>query len=204
MTAKQKGRIFLNYRRVDSEAYAGRIYDRLAPYFGDDAIFMDVDDIPAGVNFVKFLEDQVQSCDVLIALIGRQWLNVKDKYGKRRLDNPQDFVRIEIVAALKRDIRVIPVLLGGAQYPQETELPENLQPLVLRSGLPINHHSFHTDVDRLIKHLEDALEDAENSRVLKAKHLQEELEKRQRQTEIENYLLQANTAISLDDWRLAQ
>ena len=164
MTVPQKGRIFISYRRVDSEGYAGRIYDRLAPHFGADAIFMDVDDIPAGVDFVKFLEKEVQSCDVLIALVGRQWLNVKDEYGNRRLDNPADFVRIEIATALGRDIRVIPVLLGGIQMPNVSDLPDNLQSLTRRNGLSVYHHSFHADTNRLIKHLEDALDAAESVR----------------------------------------
>ena len=163
-TTPQKGRIFISYRRVDSEGYAGRIYDRLAPHFGADAIFMDVDDIPAGVDFVKFLENEVQSCDVLIALIGRQWLNVKDEHGKRRLDSPKDFVRIEIATALERDIRVIPVLLGGVGMPKAADLPDSLQPLPRRSGLLVYHHSFHTDTNRLIKHLEDALSEAEKAK----------------------------------------
>ena len=178
-TISQKGSIFISYRRVDSEGYAGRIYDRLAPYFGDDAIFMDVDDIPAGVDFVKFLENEVQSCDVLIALIGRQWLNVKDENGKRRLADPEDFVRIEIATALKRDIRVIPVLLGGTQMPQVSELPDNLQALTRRNGLPVYHHSFHTDTNRLIKHLEDALAAAERAR----KEQQEEARKEKEDAE---------------------
>jgi flagellar biosynthesis GTPase FlhF len=167
-SSSQKGRIFISYRRIDSEGYAGRIYDRLAPYFGNDAIFMDVDDIPAGVDFVKYLEKEVQSCDVLIALIGRQWLNVKDEHGIRRLDNPNDFVRIEIATALKRDIRVIPVLLGGAQMPNVSDLPENLQSLTRRNGVLVYHHSFHADTNRLIKHLEDALRAAEKAAKEKA------------------------------------
>ena len=160
----QKGRIFISYRRIDSEGYAGRIYDRLAPHFGDNAIFMDVDDIPAGVDFVKYLENEVQSCDVLIALIGKQWLHVKDEHGTRRLDDPNDFVRIEIATALQRDIRVIPVLLGGAQMPKVSDLPENLQPLTRRNGVLVNHHSFHADITRLIKQLEIALDAVENER----------------------------------------
>lgn len=177
-----KGRIFISYRRVDSEGYAGRIYDRLAPHFGDDAIFMDVDDIPAGVDFVKFLENEVLSCDVLIALIGRQWLNVKDEHGKRRLNNPTDFVRIEIATALKRGIRVIPILLGGSQMPQDSELPDNLQALTRRNGLPVYHHSFHTDTNRLINHLEDALAAAERSR--KEQQEKERKEKEEREKKI--------------------
>ena len=98
MTA-QKGRIFISYRRADSAGYAGRIYDRLAAHFGEDAIFMDVNTIEAGLDFVEVLENAVRSCDVLVALIGTRWLNIKDTEGKRRLDNPQDFVRIEIAAA---------------------------------------------------------------------------------------------------------
>lgn len=160
----QKGRIFISYRRADSEGYAGRIYDRLALHFGNDAIFMDVDDIPAGVDFVKYLEKEVQSCDALIALIGKQWLNVKDEHGIRRLDDPNDFVRIEIATALKRDIRVIPVLLGGTQMPNVSDLPENLQSLTRRNGVLVYHHSFHADTTRLIKHLEGALGAVEQER----------------------------------------
>ncbi|HEY5729800.1 MAG TPA: toll/interleukin-1 receptor domain-containing protein, partial [Anaerolineales bacterium] len=92
----QKGRIFISYRRADSAGYAGRIYDRLSTHFGKDAIFMDVDTIQAGVDFVEVLENAVQSCDVVVVLINRQWLNIKDEAGKQRLDNPRDFVHIEI------------------------------------------------------------------------------------------------------------
>ena len=129
MTTSGKGRIFISYRRADSAGYAGRIYDRLTAHFGEDAVFMDVDTIEAGVDFVEVLQNAVQSCDVLVALIGRGWLDIKDAAGKRRLDNPEDFVRIEIAAALSRDIRVIPVLVDGASMPRSTELPDNLKPL---------------------------------------------------------------------------
>jgi len=87
----QKGRIFISYRRDDSAGYAGRIYDRLAAHFGEEAIFMDVDTIEAGLDFVDVLENAVQSCDVLVALINKQWTNIKDREGKRRLDNPEEF-----------------------------------------------------------------------------------------------------------------
>jgi len=113
LTASQKGRIFISYRRVDSAGYAGRIYDRLAARFGEDAVFMDVDDIPAGLDFVDVLQNAVQSCDALAALIGPNWLDARDDAGVRRVDNPEDFVRVEIAAALERDIRVIPVLVDG-------------------------------------------------------------------------------------------
>jgi formylglycine-generating enzyme required for sulfatase activity len=168
----QKGRIFISYRRIDSAGYAGRIYDRLVANFGEEAIFMDVDTIEGGTDFVKVLEDAVQSCDVLIALIGRQWLSIKDKDGKRRLDSPEDFVRIEIATALKRNIRVIPVLVDSVDMPQPSELPENLKALARRNALQVNHHSFNPDVYRLIEHTKSALDEAEESREMKAKALQ--------------------------------
>ena len=129
LTTPGKGRIFISYRRADSAGYAGRIYDRLIAHFGENAVFMDVDTIEAGLDFVEVLQNAVQSFDVLVALIGRSWLNIKDETGKRRLDNPEDFVRIEIAAALERDIRVILILVGGVPMPRSTELPRNLSHL---------------------------------------------------------------------------
>jgi len=204
LSSSQKGHIFISYRRADSEGYAGRIYDRLAPHFGMEAVFMDVDTIDAGVDFVKVLEDAVQSCDVLVALIGRRWLNLKDENGARRLDSPEDFVRIEVATALERDIRVIPVLVGGATMPGSTELPENLQSLSRRNALTVNHHTFHTDINRLIEHLERALEAVEASKAMKAKKLQEEQARKKRQNEIDKFLHQADTAVNLGDWNLAR
>lgn len=180
----QKRRIFISYRRTDSAGYAGRIYDRLVARFGENAIFMDVDTIEGGVDFIKVLEDAVQSCDVLIALIGRQWLSITDKDGKRRLESPEDFVRIEIAAALKRNIRVIPVLVDDVDMPQPIELPESLKALARRNALQVNHRSFNPDVYRLIEHLEAALDEAERLRVkMKAQALQAAREKAQLETE---------------------
>lgn len=179
--SNKKGRIFISYRRADSAGYAGRIYDRLVAHFGEDAIFMDVDTIEGGVDFVKVLEDAVQSCDVLIALIGRQWLNIKDKGGKRRLDNPEDFVRIEIATALKRNIRVIPVLVDGIDMPQATELPESLKLLARRNALQVNHHAFNPDVYRLIEDSESALNSAEESKIMKVQTLKAAKERIERE-----------------------
>src|SRR4249920_3542751 len=100
------GKIFINYRREDSIGTAGRLHDRLAQSFGRDKLFMDVDHIPAGVDFVKHLDSQVAECDVFLAIIGPNWLKAKNERGRRRLDDPEDFVTIEIAAALARDIRV--------------------------------------------------------------------------------------------------
>ena len=103
------GTIFINYRREDSIGTAGRLHDRLAQAFGKNNLFMDVDSIPAGVDFQTYLNNQVAACDVLLVVIGQNWLHSKDESGKRRLDSPDDFVAVEIEAALARDIRVIPV-----------------------------------------------------------------------------------------------
>jgi hypothetical protein len=102
------GKIFINYRREDSISTAGRLYDRLAQTFGRNNLFMDVDHIPAGVDFVEYLNSQVAACDVFLAVIGPNWLDAQDDDGRRRFDNPDDFVTIEIAAALERKIRVIP------------------------------------------------------------------------------------------------
>ena len=107
-------KIFINYRREDSIGTAGRLRDRLAGTFGQQNLFMDVDNIPAGVDFVADLNNQVATCRVFLAVIGPNWLDAKDETGRRRLGNPDDFVVIEIAAALSRNIPVIPVLLDGA------------------------------------------------------------------------------------------
>jgi hypothetical protein len=146
MTAK----VFISYRREDSAGHAGRVHDRLQRDLGRDLLFMDVDAIPLGENFVKVIRDQVARCDVLLALIGPNWLDVTDERGGRRLDNPTDPVRIEISSALERDIPVIPILLNGAEIPGASQLPADLQELSLRNGLEIRHASFHGDMDKLI------------------------------------------------------
>lgn len=158
---------------------------------------MDVDTIEAGLDFVEVLQNAVQSCDVLVALIGRQWLDSKDADGKRRLENPGDFVRIEIAAALERDIRVMPVLVDRASMPRSTELPENLKLLARRNALQVNHYSFNADAYRLISQLELALEAAKEMKA-------EEQARAARQAEIERILGQADLAISLKDWELAR
>jgi len=173
-------------------------------HFGEDAVFMDVENIEAGVDFVDVLRGEVQSCDVLVAVIGQRWLNIEDEAGKRRLDNPEDFVRVEVAAALEREIRVIPVLLDGAMMPRSTELPENLKMLARRNALQVKHDSFGSDVYRLIKQLEIALRAAEHSKAMRARAAAEKLAYKERQAEIEKLLAQADTAISLQDWALAQ
>jgi len=146
-------RIFLSYRRDDSSGHAGRFYGRLCQHFGRDTLFMDIDTIAPGLDVVEAIENAVGSCDVLLAVIGRPWLACTAPQGHRRLDNPEDYVRLEIPTALERRIRVILVLVGGASMPRSTELPDELQPLVRRQALMVGDH-FHPDVHRLIAALD--------------------------------------------------
>ncbi len=125
-------RIFISYRRNDSASNAGRIYDRLESHFGQGQVFMDVDTIQPGLDFVDVVQEAVGSCDAFIAVIGKEWLGASDESGRRRLENPEDLVRVEVATALERDIRVIPVLVQGTQMPAVTELPEGLKSLSQR------------------------------------------------------------------------
>jgi formylglycine-generating enzyme required for sulfatase activity len=146
-------KVFISYRRDDSAGHAGRVHDRLEREFGRDLLFMDVDAIPLGANFAKVLGEEVAKCDALLAIIGPGWIDAHDEDGRRRLENPHDFVRIEIATALKRDIPVIPVLLEGTRVPKADQLPDDLRELALRNGLDVRHASFHADMDKLIRGL---------------------------------------------------
>src|SRR5574337_1156833 len=108
------GGVFISYRREDSGGYAGRIYDRLTSRLGRENVFFDVDTIPPGRDFVEVLSERVAKCDALLAVIGKHWVVSADSNNRRRLDDPNDFVRIEIEAALNRNVPVIPVLVDGA------------------------------------------------------------------------------------------
>ena len=127
--------IFISYRRDDSAGYAGRLYDRLSAHFGTDQVFMDVAGIELGTDFVTAIEQAVGSCKVLIVVIGDEWLTTTDAAGRRRLDDPHDFVRLETSVALEREIRVVPVLVGGALMPRAEELPPELKSLARRQAI---------------------------------------------------------------------
>src|SRR6516164_7509584 len=154
------GQIFISYRREESRWSARSLHDRLCRGFDPEQIFMDIDAIALGEDFVKAIETTVAKCDVLIAVIGSNWLTTKDDHGDRRLDNPEDFVRMEIGAALKREITVIPVLVDGALMPRSTDLPEDLKSLVRRNALPITDTSFDGDCQRLAAAIRLVLEKA--------------------------------------------
>ncbi|MEM7063392.1 MAG: toll/interleukin-1 receptor domain-containing protein [Cyanobacteria bacterium P01_B01_bin.77] len=155
-------KIFISYRKTDSGAEVGRIYDYLESHFGQDLVFKDVNNIPYGVDFRKYLEQSVSQCEILLAVIGEDWLNAKDSEGSRCLDNPTDWVRIEIESALKRDIPVIPLLLTDTKMPAISELPEGLKDLAYRNGAKIrNDPDFHHDMDNLISQIKQAFGDKE-------------------------------------------
>ena len=143
-------KIFISYRRNDSASNAGRIYDRLEGHFGQGQVFMDVDTIQPGLDFVEVVQEAVASCDALIAVIGREWLGASDDSGGRRLENPEDLVRLEIATALERDIRVIPVLVQETQTPLAADLPEDLKALARRNSVELSDNRFRADIEQLI------------------------------------------------------
>lgn len=146
-------KIFISYRRDDSSGHVGRLYDRLVEAFNQQDIFIDIDTIMPGDDFHQAIEGAVAASDVLLAVIGKQWLTVTDEHGNRRLDNPDDFVRLEIVTALNHNLRVIPILVRGAAMPRASELPEALQPLTRRHAHEIGDRDFHYDTNTLIAQL---------------------------------------------------
>jgi len=151
------GRIFISYRRQETAWPAGRLYDVLVEHFRAEDVFKDVDNIEPGEDFIERITAAVGSCDVLLALIGPQWLTITDENGQRRLDNPEDFVRLEIETALTRKIRVIPILVDEARIPRASELPPTLAPLVRRNAVEINPITF--DTKRLIATVQKTLTD---------------------------------------------
>lgn len=123
---------------------------RLRAEFGNDEVFRDITSIPPGQTFAEFIGARLEGCVVMLVLIGTQWLRITDDAGKRRLEDPEDWVRKEIVAALQRDILVVPVLLCGAVLPAATDLPEDLRPLVERNAVTMSDDDFEHDVEQLI------------------------------------------------------
>lgn len=151
------GRIFISYRRDESAYPAGWLYDRLADHYDGGQVFKDVDSIKLGDDFVEVITRAVGSCDVLLALIGEQWLTITDAQGRRRLDDPNDFVRLEIEAALARNVRIIPILVDGARMPTTEELPDSLARLARRQALELSPSRFDFDTGRLLRVLDTTL-----------------------------------------------
>jgi predicted ATPase len=147
-------RVFINYRRDDAAGDAGRLYDALTARFGRGSVFMDVDTIQPGADFAEVINQAVESCDVLVTVIGKSWLGLADANGGRRLDNPKDLVRLEIQSALKRKILLVPALVQGAQMPRADQLPDALASLAGRNAFEISYARWQYDVERLITSLE--------------------------------------------------
>lgn len=150
-------RIFLSYRRGETAYPSGWLYDKLAQHFGKGQVFKDIDSIQLGDDFVEVIDAAVARCDALLALIGPRWLTITDEGGRRRLDNPNDFVRLEIEAAITRNVRIIPILVEGARMPRNDELPPSLAKLARRHALELSPSHFDFDTSRLLDVLDRTL-----------------------------------------------
>jgi hypothetical protein len=144
------GGIFISYRREDSAGWTGRLAETLKERFDPQSIFMDIDTIAPGVDFNEALQKAVSSCNVLLAIIGPTWATVTNQSGTRRLEDPNDWVRVEVAAALKRKIRVIPVLVGGATVPTMDVLPDELDPLAHRQAHELTDKRWNYDLEQLM------------------------------------------------------
>jgi TIR domain-containing protein len=150
-------KVFITYRREETAIHAGRLYDSMVVRFGEGNVFMDVDMAP-GVDFVERINEAVAACQVLIVVMGPRWATVEDEEGNRRLADPEDFVRLEVEAALRRpEVTPIPVLVAGARMPNRQDLPEELRPITRRNALELSDLRWRQDVGRLISTLDELL-----------------------------------------------
>ncbi len=147
-------RIVISYRRQDTPGGAGRLRESLATHFGRENVFLDIDTIPPGVDWVEAIDKTVSGADVLLPLIGLHWLDAKDERGRRRLDDPNDVLRFEIESALKAGLRIIPVQLHGATMPSADDLPESLAAITRRQSIRIDDDDWPYDIQKLVRALE--------------------------------------------------
>jgi hypothetical protein len=150
VAALQSHGVFISYRREDTAPYARLLKEHVGSRFPDVPVFMDLDSIEAGLDFAEVIESALRSCVVLIVLIGREWLTIADDDDCRRLDNPDDYVRFEIRTALRRCVRVVPVLVDGAKPPQRQQLPTDLDKLARLNALEMSYTRFEYDESRLM------------------------------------------------------
>jgi tRNA A-37 threonylcarbamoyl transferase component Bud32 len=153
------GRVFVSYRRDETRHLVGRLGDRLADEFGAGHVFVDVDSIPAGVDFAETIERELSTCAVLLAVIGPGWIDALDERGRRRLEDPDDFVVLEIQTALERGVRVIPVLVDGARMPRRDELPDQLATFARRNAIRLDHDTFRSDLSNLLTQLKAVVDE---------------------------------------------
>jgi TIR domain-containing protein len=168
MTSHATSRVFLSYRREETKHAAGRLADRIAERFSSSQVFVDVDSIPPGVDFSEATQHAISGCDVLLALIGPRWTTLENAEGRRRLDDPEDFVVLELRAALDRGIPVIPVLVDGANMPTPTELPPGLERFTRRNAVHLDAETFRQDVSWLLSELAKILSAAPRGRTVGA------------------------------------
>ena len=155
MSQARGPKVFITYRREETAAQAGRLYDAMAARYGDRNVFMDVEMAP-GVDFVERITESVAACQVLIVVMGPRWATLEDEQGRRRLDDPEDFVRLEVETALRRpEVTPIPVLVAGARMPSREELPEELRAITRRNALELSDQRWRQDVGRLISTLDE-------------------------------------------------
>jgi hypothetical protein len=151
--------IFISYRRSDNPDATGRIYDRLVAEFGRALVFKDIDSIPLGRDFRGHLNEIIGDCAAVLAIVGPRWTDARNDAGQRRLEDPDDFVRIELEAALARNIPVVPVLVGNAMLPGSALLPSTLEALAYRQSIEVRPDpDFHNDATRLVAALRRILD----------------------------------------------
>src|SRR5688572_9625692 len=155
-------KIFISYRRHDTRDITGRIYDRLLRHWDTERIFKDVDNIAPGEDYRDVIDREIAECSLLLAVIGPSWLAAQNREGKRRLDDANDMVRIELETALRRNRRVIPVLVSEARMPEPEDLPDSLKELADRHAFAVRPDpDFHRDMDRLVQLIQRAMESNE-------------------------------------------
>jgi hypothetical protein len=157
--------IYLSYRRRESAAYAGRLFDQLNSHFGPGSVFMDIGGIARGQDFAQAIESALNACEVVLVLIGNTWASCTGQDGRRRLDDPRDWVRLEVAAALRRDILVVPVLIDGARLPDPASLPEELRPLCQRNACELSDLRWAYDVGELVKDVEKMVRPPKRSKL---------------------------------------
>jgi hypothetical protein len=150
-------RIFISYRRDDAAGEAGRLADHMNRRFGRGQVFLDIDTIDPGTDFVKVLQSSLRETAAVLVVIGQRWVAAADSAGARRLENAKDFVRLEVEESLGRDIPVVPVLVQGAPMPRAEDLPPSMASLTTRQAVTLDHAEFHDDANRLCDHLEKML-----------------------------------------------
>src|SRR4051812_6307986 len=149
-----EGGIFINYRREDSDTWVDHIYEKLCSHFSKNHVFMDVDSIPPGVDFVDAITSAASKCGLMLVIMGRGWAKMADNQGRPRIQNDDDFVRLEIAAAIRLNIPILPVLGFGASMPSQNELPEEIRALARRNACTIVRATYADDLDALVRHVE--------------------------------------------------